>query len=155
MGIEIERKFLVNKELWKKVNPSESVLIRQAYLASDPVMLVRIRTAGSKGYITIKGKNDGISRAEFEYEIPVYDANLLIDTFAKQVIEKIRYFVLHEKKNWTVDEFKGKNSGLILAEIELTEPEEEFNMPDWLGEEVTFDYKYANSNLAIKPFTEW
>lgn len=155
MGIEIERKFLVNKELWQKVKPFESELIRQSYLSSEPDMLVRIRIAGNKGYITIKGKNEGITRLEFEYEIPFYDANSLIDTFAKHVIEKVRYYVLHENKKWMVDEFKGKNSGLILAEIELASIEEKFENPEWLGDEVTFDYKYANSNLSVKPYGDW
>ena len=155
MPTEIERKYLVNQELWKQIIPEKSVEIKQAYLLTDPNKTIRIRTKGDTGFITIKGKSIGASRPEFEYEIPLSDAIELINGFSSNIIEKTRHYVTYERKLWEVDEFKGLNAGLILAEIELSDENEEYSVPDWVGENVTVDQKYANSNLSIKPFTTW
>ena len=155
MPTEIELKYLVNQELWKQIIPEKSVEIKQAYLLTDPNKTIRIRTKGDTGFITIKGKSIGASRPEFEYEIPLSDAIELINGFSSNIIEKTRHYVTYERKLWEVDEFKGLNAGLILAEIELSDENEEYSVPDWVGENVTVDQKYANSNLSIKPFTTW
>lgn len=155
MAIEIEHKYLVKKDLWKQIVPDKSVEVKQAYLLTDPTKTIRVRTKDDKGYITIKGKAIGASRSEFEYEIPVTDANELISNFSSNLIEKIRHYVTFENKLWEVDEFKGSNSGLIVAEIELTSENEKYSIPEWVSENVTDDHNYANSNLSIRPYTTW
>jgi CYTH domain-containing protein len=155
MAIETERKFLVNRTLWAMVQPYESVTVRQGYLHSDDVKTIRIRTMGSKGFITIKGKTAGISRTEYEYAIPFDEAAVMLDRFAGNIVEKTRHYVRHEGKVWEVDEFGGDNTGLWVAEIELSSEDEIFAKPDWITEEVTHDYRYSNSNLAKKPFMMW
>lgn len=155
MGIEIERKFLVNKDLWKREEPVKSVIIRQGYLLTDPDKTIRVRVAGEQGYLTIKGRAAGFSRVEFEYEIPVTEAGELIDRFSANRVEKIRHYVQFKGKLWEVDEFKGENEGLLIAEIELRSAEEVFEKPDWVEEEVTTDPRYLNANLAKKPFRHW
>ena len=155
MGIEIEKKFLVNKELWVKATPQKNVMIRQAYLTTDPQCIVRVRILDDKGYITLKGETIGITRKEFEYEIPANDAEQLISSFAKSVIEKKRHYVLYNDKTWEVDEYFGANEGLLTAEIELLSPDEQFAIPEWVGKDVTSDYRYSNSNLADKPYNTW
>jgi CYTH domain-containing protein len=155
MGIEIERNFLVDGSLWRKVHPQKSISIKQGYLVTEPQILVRSRIADDIGYITIKGSITGISRPEYEYEIPVNEAAQLMDTFAKATIEKTRHYVLYEGKMWMVDEFKGMNEGLITAEIELTNPQEYFEHPEWLMKEVTSDFRYLSSSLAITPYCTW
>src|SRR5688572_21499619 len=117
MATEIEHKYLIVPDLWKDVVPMKSVEIKQGYLLTDPDKTIRVRTRGEQGYITIKGKTSGASRLEFEYEIPLEDANELIGKFCSNVIEKVRYIVLHENKTWEVDEFKGLNAGLTIAEV--------------------------------------
>jgi adenylate cyclase len=107
------------------------------------------------GFITIKGKSTGASRLEFEYEIPIDDAIELINKFCSNLIEKTRHIVIHDNNTWEVDEFKGLNAGLIVAEIELTSEDEIYSIPDWIDKNVTEDLRYANSNLTIKPFTTW
>lgn len=155
MATEIEHKYLIKPELWKKVIPYERVDIRQGYLLTDPAKTLRVRTKGKTGYITIKGKTQGASRAEFEYEIPLADALELLTGFCSQVIEKTRHLVLYEGKTWEVDEFKGLNAGLIVAEIELSSEDENYDLPDWVDKNVTNDLRYANSNLSVKPFSSW
>ena len=155
MPTEIEHKYLVQMYLWKEVVPENSVEIKQGYLLTDPNKTIRVRTKGSQGYITIKGKSVGASRPEFEYEIPLKDALELLSNFSTSLIEKTRHYITYNNKLWEVDEFKGLNSGLILAEIELSDENENYSAPDWVGENVTDDQKYANSNLSIKPFTTW
>jgi len=154
MAIEIERKFLVNDN-WRSAPIQKSVVIKQAYLSSDPEKIVRIRTNGTVGFITIKGLNKGLSRLEFEYEIPLADANQIIDTLTSSSIQKIRHYITVQGKLWEVDEFLGDNEGLVVAEIELTSESEHFAIPDWLGEEVSADKRYANSSLFTKPFKTW
>lgn len=155
MATEIEHKYLIKPELWKKVVPYTRVDIRQGYLLTDPSKTVRIRTKGNTGYLTIKGKTQGASRVEFEYEIPFADAMELLTHFCSQLIEKTRHLVLHEGKTWEVDEFKGLNAGLIVAEIELKSEEETYVLPDWVDKNVTEDLRYANSNLSVNPFSKW
>lgn len=155
MAIEIEYKYLVDKTLWNPALAEKSYVIRQAYMHSDPSKTIRVRTKGPKGYITIKGKNTGATRAEFEYEIPLNDAVELIKAFCSNVIEKTRYEVEVAGKCWEVDVFEGDNAGLILAEIELNSETEAYVIPSWVNENVTADMRYANSNLAKHPFNSW
>jgi CYTH domain-containing protein len=155
MPTEIERKFLVNSVLWAKINPSKSVRIQQAYLSTDPEKTIRVRTLDTKAYLTIKGKTTGISRAEFEYEIPIEDAHELIDGFCSSVIKKIRHYLNYQEKLWEIDVFEGLNEGLIVAEIELESEHESFEKPSFIGEEVSNDFRYQNANLSQKPYTTW
>lgn len=155
MGVEIERKFLVKQELWATVNSSNSIVIRQAYLSDHPDKTIRVRTAGNKGYLTIKGMAKGITRAEYEWEIPAEEAHELIDHFCTDVIEKTRHFVFFQQKRWEVDEFRGSNQGLLVAEIELQSEDENFEKPVWIGEEVTHDIRYLNSQLIKNPYQQW
>jgi CYTH domain-containing protein len=148
--MEIERKFLVIKEIWKEFEKPSPSRIVQAYLVNSAEKTVRIRIKGTKGFLTIKGPTQGISRAEFEYEIPLKDADELISTFAEKVIEKFRYEIAYKNHIWEVDVFAGKLEGLCLAEIELNSEDEHFELPDWVGEEVSTDPNYYNSNLINK-----
>ena len=151
--MEIERKFLVNRELWSPVE--EGTRIAQGYLSTDPKRTVRVRVKGKRGYLTVKGKNQGISRQEFEYEVPRWDAEGMLALCEPPIIEKKRYREEIAGHLWEVDVFEGENEGLILAEIELFHEEEEFEPPKWLGEEVSGDSRYYNSNLSQHPFKEW
>jgi adenylate cyclase len=153
MGLEIEHKYLLNREHWVKVVPHKSVLLQQAYISTDPEKTIRVRTLNDKAYITIKGKTSGASRLEFEYEIPLNDAHELIKNFSTNLVEKTRHYVVFEGKTWEVDEFKGANDGLFVAEIELGSEDENYLLPDWVDENVTNDQRYANSNLALNPYT--
>jgi CYTH domain-containing protein len=153
VAIEIEHKFLVTNTLWKQTTPAQ--IFKQAYLNSSPERTVRIRVVGDEGFITIKSKNIGISREEFEYRIPVNDAEALLLLCETAPLEKMRYKIQYENHLWEVDEFLGNNSGLIIAEIELQHINEHFTRPDWLGEEVSDDQRYYNSSLSKNPFTEW
>ncbi|HEX6426160.1 MAG TPA: CYTH domain-containing protein [Niastella sp.] len=155
MGIEIERKFLVNKDKWSLVLKEEKSLFRQGYIVSDPEKTVRVRLTDKEGYLTIKGPAVGLARPEYEYSIPKEDAQQLLDSFCKSEVHKIRYFIDHNNKLWEVDEFLGQNEGLIVAEIELTSEDEPFSIPDWIDKEVTDEKKYSNSNLAINPYKNW
>ena len=151
--MEIERKFLLKSQEWRALGIP--IHYAQGYLVADGERTVRVRIAGEKGYLTIKGKSNGISRKEFEYPVPVEDAQELIQLCPLSVIEKYRTRVLFEGKVWEVDEFEGENKGLILAEIELVSEDETFIVPPWIGEEVTGDIRYYNSRLAIHPFRSW
>jgi|LauGreDrversion4_2_1035121.scaffolds.fasta_scaffold58154_3 CYTH domain-containing protein len=148
--MEIERKFLVKEQLWQGIEKPSPSRIVQAYLVNSAEKTVRIRIKGTQGFITIKGPTQGISRAEFEYEIPLKDADELISTFAEKVIEKFRYEISFKNHLWEVDVFTGKLEGLYLAEIELNSEDEHFELPDWVGEEVSTDPNYYNSNLINK-----
>ncbi len=155
MGTEIERKFLVDPDLW---HPSEAgVLTRQGYLSSVKERIVRVRIAGSAAFLTVKGlTGDLITRLEFEYSIPLADATILLDRLCERpLVEKTR----HEEKigahMWDIDVFHGDNEGLILAEIELADPAEPFERPAWIVKEVSDDPRYYNANLASVPFRSW
>ena len=148
--MEIERKFLVKEQLWEAIEKPSPSRIVQAYLVNSAEKTVRIRIKGTKGFLTIKGPTQGISRSEFEYEIPLKDADELISTFAEKVIEKFRYEISFKNHLWEVDVFTGKLEGLYLAEIELNSEDEHFELPEWVGEEVSIDPNYYNSNLINK-----
>ena len=152
MAIEIEHKFLVTSNDWR-IN--EPVQIRQGYLNRDPDRTVRVRTAGDQAWITVKGRTTGSVRSEFEYPIPLNDADALLLLCERPLLEKRRYHFEHDGRTWEVDEFLGENEGLVVAEIELDTPDAEFSMPSWIGVEVTHDSRYFNSNLSVNPFTTW
>lgn len=155
MAIEIERKFLVKGEAWRK--QAIGKLYGQGYIATkDGITTVRIRITGEQGYITIKGKTEGIGRAEFEYEIPVNDARIMLETLCdRPFIEKIRYKLKIDNLVWEIDEFLGENQGLVIAEVELENENQKINLPEWVSEEVTHDLRYYNVNLAKKPYKTW
>jgi adenylate cyclase len=154
MGEEIERKFLVIGDSWKEA--AEGTPYRQGFLSTEPARTVRIRVAGSRGTITIKGKTFGARRAEFEYEIPARDAQSMLDTLCKRpLIEKVRYTLPVGRHIWEIDVFEGENAGLVVAEIELGSEDEAFDKPDWAGDEVTDDRRYFNSNLVGRPYSSW
>ena len=154
MGVEIERKFLVKKELWLALNKPEGKHYRQGYLMNNEDRVVRVRIAGEQGFITIKGALKGISKLEYEYEIPKSDAEEMLDKFKPEGTEKIRYRIPEDSGLvWEVDEFLGENQGLIVAEIELSSEEQVFLHPEWLAEEVTYDERYSNANLALRPYS--
>jgi adenylate cyclase len=154
--VEIERKFLVKSEDFKEQAFAQNK-IAQGYLSSVPERTVRVRIKGEKGFITIKGisQQGGMSRFEWENEIPLDEAQELLKLCEKGKIEKTRFEIKSGKHIIEVDEFYGENEGLIMAEIELTSEEETFERPEWLGEEVTNDTRYYNAYLSKNPFREW
>ncbi|MGH8855405.1 MAG: CYTH domain-containing protein [Telluria sp.] len=154
MGVEIERKFLVVADDWRALG--DPVLLRQGYLNADPARTVRVRIEGGAGVLTIKGKNTGATRAEWEYPIPLADAEELLDTLcARPLIEKYRRRIEHAGFTWEVDEFLGENAGLVVAEIELPSEDTAFDQPAWIGQEVTGERRYYNSSLILSPFSQW
>ena len=154
MGIEIERKYLVKDEGWR-LSVSSRIHYIQGYLSDVPERTVRVRKADDKAYLTIKGISQGISRPEFEYEIPVQDAEQLINLCIQPVIEKWRNRVIINNRQWEIDEFLGQNEGLVLAEIELEKETEPVELPSWIDKEVTGDSRYYNSYLSTHPYTRW
>ncbi len=154
MGIEIERKFLVIADDYRTM--AKGVRFRQGYLSTVKERVVRVRIIDQQGFITIKGINVGAIRPEFEYEIPLADAAVMLENLCeKPILDKIRYQVKCCRFVWEVDEFLGENSGLVIAEIELTEEDQSIVKPDWIGEEVTGDPRYFNSNLIKAPYKSW
>jgi adenylate cyclase len=155
MAQEIERKFLVGDNAWRAGNPA-GLFYRQGYLSRVKERVVRVRSTGERGFLTVKGITRGISRAEYEYEIPVGDANQMLEHLCERpLIEKTRYEVPFEGMIWEVDEFLGDNLGLVLAEIGLPREGQEITLPPWLGEEVSEDARYYNANLVQHPFCRW
>ena len=154
-NIEIERKFLVKGNFRNEVFRSDRIV--QGYLNSDPHRTVRVRVRNGKGILTIKSEAQGTSRFEWEKEIPVADAQALLALSEPGSIDKIRHLVKNTdgRHVWEIDEFKGDNEGLIVAEIELADTEENFDKPQWLGEEVTGDNRYYNSMLSVNPYKNW
>ena len=153
MGIEIERKFLVKSDGWRKLGCA--VRYAQGYLCSDRNRTVRVRTVGDKGFLTVKGRGSGIAHPEYEYEIPYNEARTMLDELAeKPVIAKTRTKIPFAGFVWEVDEFFGDNEGLVMAEIELPSVDASFEKPEWIGEEVTGDPRY-NSMLARNPYKNW
>ena len=151
--LEIERKFLVDQKIWQ---PGEQgISVRQGYLAGEGPLLVRIRQQDRKAFLTLKGRTTGISRLEFEYEIPMVDAVGLLRLCQQPLVEKVRYVEEFEGHTWEIDRFFGSNEGLMIAEIELTSEDESFARPAWLGREVSGDSRYYNSNLIQHPYSEW
>jgi CYTH domain-containing protein len=156
MATEIERKFLIHEDAWRGLAPSPGVHIRQGYLSSVKERTVRIRIADLRGFITVKGTTRGATRNEFEYEIPYGDAVTMLDGLCEPAqIDKTRYRINHRGVIFEVDEFHGPNAGLVVAEVELASEEETFDLPSWLGPEVTNDPRYFNSNLAQHPVSHW
>lgn len=154
MGREIERKFLVTSDAWRGAGPGTS--IRQGYLSLDPERTVRIRTAGDQAWITIKGLTQGAARDEFEYAIPLKDADAMLDRLrVGPVLEKTRTRVPFGGRTWEVDEFRGENAGLVVAELELDAEDATVALPPWVGREVTRDPRYYNSHLAMNPWSRW
>ncbi|HPE76736.1 MAG TPA: CYTH domain-containing protein [Draconibacterium sp.] len=151
--VEIERKFLIKTGLWKPT--VKGIKISQGYLSIDSEKVIRVRIADDLGFITIKGKANGIVRTELEYEIPKNEAEVLLKMCNGFIVEKTRFKENFLNMTWEVDIFEGKNKGLFLAEIELENENQEFELPDWVGEEVTFDYHYHNSWLSKQPFLQW
>lgn len=152
MAKEIERKFLVIGDI-PQYGTNSSIF--QGYLCRDKERTVRIRIEDEDAYITVKGKTEGISRDEFEYSIPVDDAAQMLLMCDGLVIYKNRRVIINDIDRWEIDYFHRENQGLVVAEIELVRPDQKFKKPAWLGEEVTYDPRYANSNLSIHPFSEW
>lgn len=156
MGIEIERKFLVVGRAWEDLPGTR---FRQGYLSAEPGRTVRVRVAGEKAFLTIKGEPRGeqkLSRLEFEYAIPVQDAHTMLDDLAQGiVIDKLRRVIAVDGSTWELDEFFGENAGLVVAEVELGSEDATFARPAWLGAEVSVDPRFANSRLATAPFASW
>ena len=154
--IEIERKFLTTSEAFKKEAFVEN-RITQGYLSSVPERTVRVRIKGNKALLTIKGASNesGLSRFEWEKEIPVEEATALLKLCEKGVVDKTRFEVKVGNHIFEIDEFYGENTGLIVAEVELKSENETFEKPIWLGKEVTNDNRYYNSNLSKNPFANW
>lgn len=154
MGVEIERKFLVSSDAWRSL--AEPTLLRQGYLSADPQRTVRVRIEGDQGVLTIKSKNEGASRGEWEYPIPRQDAEELLDRLCERpLVEKYRRRIDFQGFTWEVDEFLGENAGLVVAEIELPAEDAVFALPEWIGREVTGERRYYNSSLIRLPYSKW
>ncbi|MCL1939212.1 MAG: CYTH domain-containing protein [Desulfovibrionaceae bacterium] len=154
MPKEIERKFLPANDDWRGL--VEGVRLCQGYLSTDDACAVRVRIAGDRAWVGIKGKNTGATRLEFEYPVPLKDARQMLESLAKRpLIEKTRYAIPFAGLNWEVDEFHGDNQGLIIIEVELEDEAQTFVKPHWAGLEVTGDPRYYNSNLVAHPFKSW
>lgn len=154
MGVEIERKFLLLGDVWRQLG--QPVLLRQGYLCSDPVRTVRVRIEGEQGLLTIKSKSVGATRGEWEYPIPLQEAQELLDRLCERpLVEKYRRRVEHAGFTWEIDEFLGANAGLVVAEIELPSEDALFDKPGWIGAEVTGDKRYYNSSLIRSPYSTW
>ncbi|MDT8421914.1 MAG: CYTH domain-containing protein [Desulfuromonadales bacterium] len=153
MGVEIERKFLVKGKPWASLQGTH---YRQGYLTTDPQRTVRVRIAGDRGLLTIKGESRGASRSEFEYPIPLTDAEQMLDELCSQPqIEKVRYCLEHAGLTWEIDVFRGDNAGLVIAEIELDDDDQQVELPPWVGHEVTDDSRFYNASLAEHPLATW
>ena len=154
MALEIERKYLIDLE---KIGTLENgIRIKQGYLSTNKDAVVRVRVKNDKAYLTIKGSNSGIARLEYEYEIPLNEANEMLEELCqKPMIDKTRYLINHENHTWEVDIFYGDNEGLVVAEVELSSEDEHVNLPLWIKEEVSHDDRYFNSNLMKHPFKDW
>ncbi len=168
MPLEIERKFLVKGDAWRRDaegHPVPATLIRQGYLFADGLRNARVRLSrgpstssegGANAFLTVKGKRAGIERFEFEYDIPVADAELMLDRLCNPpLIEKTRHFIVYDGLTWVVDEFAGANAGLIMAELELKNADQTFALPAWVLREVTDDGRYYNTYLAAHPYSTW
>jgi adenylate cyclase len=155
MPTEIERKFLVDHKKWEGLIKPTGKLYKQGYILSEERRTVRVRVTNDAAYITLKGASTGISRSEYEYTIPVNEGNEILDNFATSLIQKTRYNIEYAGHTWEVDVFTGDNNGLIVAEIELQNEDEQFEKPEWVGQEVSHDNRYANSSLSVYPYKDW
>lgn len=148
MALEIERKFLVKSDHWR-AQVGTGRLIRQGYLSANGIVTVRVRTFDdARGVLTLKGAANGLSRAEYEYDIPIEDARELLAMAGSHVLEKRRYELLAGPVTWEIDVFKGRHSGLVMAEVELQREDQSVQLPEWVGEEVSSDAAYTNAALA-------
>lgn len=154
MAIEIERKFLVADDSWKGA-VHKSLVCKQGYLVSNSEKSVRIRVIGTKAFLTIKGATQGLSRSEYEYEIPVIDAEGMLQLCSAPPVEKTRHYIMHGGMTWELDVFEAANAGLVMAEIELTSEEQPFDLPPWVGKEVSGDERYYNGYLSKRPYSLW
>jgi adenylate cyclase len=159
MPYEIERKFLVHEDLWRAAAAGPNVRrerFRQGYISLEPGRTVRVRAAGARAWLTLKGERTGLTRYEFEYAVPAADAEAMLEVLCQPpLIEKTRHFVEHAGHTWEVDVFEGENAGLIVAEIELSRADEAFETPAWVAQEVTDEDRYANSRLSQLPYSRW
>ncbi|OLY92956.1 CYTH domain-containing protein [Cnuella takakiae] len=155
MGVEIERKYLVNKAIWNNTDKGAGELYSQGYMLTTPEKTIRVRLTETGGFLTIKGISVGASRAEYEYGIPQTEASELLADFCSGVIEKRRYKLVYAGMVWEVDEFMGANEGLVLAEIELPDADSIFSLPPWIGVEVTGQLPYYNSYISEHPYSTW
>ena len=154
MATEIERKYRVIGTDWRQ--PDNASEYRQGYLSTVKERTVRVRVIGDRGFLTIKGITVGATRTEYEYEIPLADAGAMLSELCEQpIIEKTRYVIDWEGTTWEVDEFRGVNAGLVVAEVELDNPDRVIPLPPWIGKEVTDDPRYFNSNLIARPYSTW
>jgi adenylate cyclase len=155
MGVEIERKFLVTDDRWRAA-ATGSVRYQQGYLSRSPTSAIRVRTDGERAYLNVKGTTDGITRLEFEYEIPLADAEELLARVAlRPLIVKTRHYVGFAGRRWEVDVFEAENAGLVVAEVELESADAVVSLPPWVGREVSADPRYYNSSLSERPYCEW
>lgn len=154
MPFEIERKFLVNDRSYRL--KAKGRLFRQAYIPMEDHNTLRVRIVGKKAFLTLKGRSEGFSRLEFEYSVPLKHAEAMLDGLCRRpFIEKVRYEYRYKGHLWEIDEFLGENEGLVVAEIELKAETESFVKPSFIGDEVTGDHRYSNSQLVIRPFKSW
>lgn len=154
MALEIERKFLVTSMEWR--DTEQVVQIRQGYLATGPPVSVRVRIVDGDAELTVKKEVSETARYEYNLTIPVHEAEDLLDEHCEgYIIEKRRHLVKHDDMTWEIDEFTGANKGLIVAEVEFDSPDATLSLPSWVGEEITDQYGYRNSNLAVRPYTLW
>lgn len=155
MGIEIERKFLVVDDSWREA-ASGGMRYLQGYLSTGPGNSVRVRVCGDKAWLNIKSATVGVTRREYEYEIPAADAHAILEGLCvKPLIEKTRFIVEHDGLAWEVDVFEGDNAGLVVAEIELEAADDEFALPAWAGKDVSGDARYYNQRLVEHPYSRW
>ena len=155
MGVEIERKFLVINDSWREA-ASPGMRYRQGYLSTDPSNSVRVRVYGDRAWLNIKSAAVGITRREYEYEIPSADAHAILEELCvKPLIEKTRFIVEHDGLAWEIDVFEGDNSGLVVAELELGSTGDQFTLPAWAGEDVSGDIRYYNQRLVEHPYSGW
>ena len=155
MAVEIERKFLVVEDSWREAASAE-MQFRQGYLSTDPSNSVRVRVHGDNAWLNIKSTTVGVTRSEFEYEIPAADAHAILEELCvKPLIEKTRFVVEHDGRVWEIDVFEGDNAGLVVAEIELESAGDEFALPAWVGEDVSDDTRYYNQRLVEHPYSRW
>ncbi|OHX12146.1 adenylate cyclase [Chromobacterium sphagni] len=153
MGLEIERRFVVDGDAWRGLAPA--VQYRQGYLSVEKERTVRVRVVGDQAWLTLKGNISNVSRHEFEYPIPLADAQTIMAAMCPMVVDKLRHRIEHGGFIWEVDEFFGDNAGLVLAEIELPAEDSPFEKPRWVGEEVTEDGRYTNAYLSKNPYRKW
>lgn len=154
MKVEIERKFLVETQDWKKLIV-EKHSIQQGYLNTDKSCNVRVRIMNTMAFLTIKGKRVNTARPEFEYEIPLNDAESILKLSKNSIIKKTRYTVNHKGQIWEIDQFEGDNQGLVIAEIELKQKDEAISLPNWIGTEISNDDRFYNLSLSVNPFKNW